>query len=189
MRSLSIALLLAGFALSTTPSYAADDFKPEPGFTLLFNGKNFDGWKLRGKKEGGDLDGMTEVNKGRFKAVDGSIVIDYKTKGDTYIETKHEFSKDLTIKFEFKPGDGCNNDLLIRGTKFDIVTSAKKETKGIKLDQWNEMEITFKDNTATYKSNGETIGTRKITSEKGSFTLRAEFGPIEYRKLRLKEEK
>jgi hypothetical protein len=24
---------------------AADDFKLEPGFTLLFNGKNLDGWK------------------------------------------------------------------------------------------------------------------------------------------------
>lgn len=189
MRFRSIAVLVAGFAFVTAPCNAADDFKPEPGFTMLFNGKNFDGWKLRDKKEPTDLDGKTEVKGGRFKVVDGSIVIDYKMKGDTYIDTKAEFSKDLTIKFEFKPGEGCNNDLLIRGTKFDIVTSAKKETKGIKMDQWNEMEITFKGDTATYKVGGESVGTRKITADKGAFSIRAEFGPIEIRKLRIKEEK
>lgn len=189
MRCLSIGLLITGFAVLSSPTTGADDFKPEPGFTMLFNGKNFDGWKIKGKKDGGELDGKTDVNNGRFKAVDGSIVIDYKTKEGLYIETKTEYSKDLTIKFEFKPGDGCNNDLLIRGTKFDIVTSAKKETKGIKLDQWNEMEITFKGDTATYKVGSETLGTRKITAEKGAFSIRAEFGPIEIRKLRIKEEK
>jgi 3-keto-disaccharide hydrolase len=189
MRFLLIGTLLSGLTLVSAPSFAADDFKPEPGFTMLFNGKNFDGWKLRSKKDGADLDGKTEVSGGRLKVVDGSIVIDYKMKGDTYIDTKAEFSKDLTIKFEFKPGDGCNNDLLIRGTKFDIVTSAKKETKGIKMDQWNEMEITFKGDTATYKVGGESVGTRKITAEKGAFSIRAEFGPIEIRKLRIKEEK
>ena len=189
MRCLTIGLLMTGFALSSTPTFAADDFKPEPGFTMLFNGKNFDGWKLRGKKDGAELDGKTEVNNGRFKVVGGSIVIDYKMKGDTYIETKTEYSTDLTMKFEFKPGDGCNNDLLLRGTKFDIVTNAKTKPKGIKMDEWNEMEITFKGDTATYKVGGESVGTRKITAEKGPFTLRAEFGPIEFRKLRFKEEK
>ena len=29
----------------------------------------------------------------------------------------------------------------------------------------------------------------KITAEKGAFSIRAEFGPIEIRKLRIKEEK
>jgi len=189
MRTLSVGMLLTAFAFQSMPAFAADDFKPEPGFAMLFNGKNFDGWKIRGKKEGADLDGKTEVSNGRFKVVDGSIVIDYKTKDGLYIETKAEYSKDLTIKFEFKPGEGCNNDLLIRGTKFDINPTAKKEAKGMKLNEWNEMEITFKGDTATYKLGGESVGTRKITAEKGPFTIRAEFGPIEIRKLRIKEEK
>ncbi len=189
MRCLSVGLLLSGFAILSAASHGADGFKPEPGFTMLFNGKNLDGWKLKGKKEGGDLDGKTEAAGGRFKVVEGVLVIDPKVKGDIIIETKTEFAKDLTIKFEFKPGEGCNNDLFLRGTKFDIITSSKTKPKGIKQGEWNEMEITFKGDTAEYKCNGEMIGTRKIKADKSPFGIRAEFGPIEFRKLRIKEQK
>src|SRR3954447_12424934 len=63
----ALGLLLCGHAL------AAGDFKLEPGFTLLFNGKNLDGWReARGKKE--SLEGKTEAYQGRFKVVDGNLV-------------------------------------------------------------------------------------------------------------------
>ena len=40
------------FLLSVGVAVAADDFKPEPGFTLLLNGKDLDGWRTQtGKKE------------------------------------------------------------------------------------------------------------------------------------------
>jgi len=185
MRNLLNALLITGFAFVSTPSNAADEFKPEPGFTMLFTGKNLDGWKLKGKKD--DLTGQTEAAGGRFKIVDGTLVIDPKVKGDIIMETAMEFAKDLTIKFEFKPGEGCNNDLFLRGTKFDIVVNAK--TKGIKLGEWNDMEIVFKGEEANYKCNGESIGTRKTKADKSAFGIRAEFGSIEIRKLRVKEEK
>src|SRR5215475_15775011 len=85
-----------------------DGFKLEPGFTLLFNGKNLDGWKeASGKKEA--LDGKTEAYNGRFKVVEGRLVYDPAVKGDLYIETTREFEKDCHIKFDFKPGDKCNN--------------------------------------------------------------------------------
>lgn len=186
MRCLSIGLLMTGFAIVSS-SNGADDFKPEPGFTMLLNGKNLDGWKLKGKKDGAELSGKTEASGGRFKVVEGVLVIDPKVKGDITIETTAEFAKDVTIKFDFKPGEGCNNDLFLRGTKFDIVPGAKN--KGIKLNEWNEMEIVFKGDTATYKCNGESIGTRPVKADKSAFGIRAEFGPIEIRKLRIKEEK
>src|SRR6476660_9621787 len=91
------ALLLAGLTRS------ADDFKLEPGFTLLFNGKNLDGWKeFSGKKEA--LDGKTEAFKGRFKVAEGKLVYDPAVKGDLHTETAKEFAKDVHIKFDFKPG-------------------------------------------------------------------------------------
>lgn len=185
MRCLPIGVLMIGLTIASIRSKAADEFKPEPGFTMLLNGKNLDGWRLKGKKD--DLNGKTEAAGGRFKVVDSVLVLDPKVKGDIIIETATEFSKDLTIKFDFKPGEGCNNDLFLRGTKFDIIVNAK--TKGIKLDEWNQMEITFKGEDATYKCNGESIGTRKVKADKSPFGIRAEFGPIEIRNLRIKEEK
>ena len=50
MRRLSYVLIIMALALSLpVPMTAAgDDFKLEPGFTLLFNGKNLDGWRPKG---------------------------------------------------------------------------------------------------------------------------------------------
>src|SRR5438045_4583455 len=108
---------------------AADDVT-EPGFTPLFNGKNLDGWReAKGKKEA--LDGKTEAYKGRFKVVEGKLVYDPAVKGDSYIETVKEFGKDVHVKFDFNPGPKCNNDVFLRGTKFDIVPG-NKENKNVK---------------------------------------------------------
>src|SRR5438105_15054325 len=115
MRRLSAMPLFFGLVLPAAPA-RADDFKLEPGFTLLFNGKNLDGWKeAGGKKE--LLDGKTEAYKGRFKVVEGKLVYDPAVKGDLYIETGRQFCKDIHIKLDFKPGPKCNNDFILRGTK------------------------------------------------------------------------
>src|SRR5208283_4704575 len=125
--------------LMPKPGRSADDFKLEPGFTLLFNGKNLDGWKkASGKKE--TLDGKTEAYNGRFKVVEGKLVYDPAVKGDLYIETVKEFEKDCHIKFDFKPGDKCNNDFFLRGTKFDIIPG-NKENKNVKEGEWYTFEL------------------------------------------------
>src|SRR5258708_39646479 len=119
MRRLSCVILFTGLMLLTRPLLSADEFKLEPGFTLLFNGKNLDGWKeASGKKE--SLDGKTEAYKGRFNVVEGVLVYNPAVKGDLYIETAREFGKDAHIKFDFKPGPKCNNDVFLPGPKFDI---------------------------------------------------------------------
>src|SRR4051794_15698171 len=85
----------------------AGEPKLEPGFTALFNGKDLTGWKT---KAGESLDGKTEAHKGRFKVVDGKLVIDPKVPGDVWIKTDRKFEKDVHVKLDFFPGKGCNND-------------------------------------------------------------------------------
>jgi hypothetical protein len=180
MRLLSSIVLLfsAGFVV-------ADDFKPEPGFTLLLNGKNLDGWQTQtGKKE--PLDGKTEAFKGRFKVKDGELVIDPAVKGDVRIETRHQFGKTVTIRFEFKPDAKCNNDLFLLGTKFDITLAAIKNAK---KDDWNEMEIVAKDGKVTFTCNGQMVRSIPTKGDKSTFAIRAEFGAITIRKLRASEGK
>ena len=162
-------------------------FQDDPGFTPLFNGKNLDGWKeASGKKEA--LDGKTEAYGGRFKVVEGRLVIDPEVKGDLHVETSRTFAKDVHIKFEFKAGPKCNNDLFLRGTKFDIVPG-NKENKNVKEAEWTPFEIVVTGDKIEHKVGGEVgrSSTLKADAPASSFRIRAEFGALEIRNLRVKE--
>jgi hypothetical protein len=179
------AMLTALFIHTYDRQVRADDFKLEPGFTLLFNGKNLDGWKeASGKKEA--LEGKTDAYQGRFKVKDGTLVYDPEVKGDLYIETTKEFAKDVHIKFDFKAGPKCNNDVFLRGTKFDIVPG-NKENKSVKEGEWSTFEVIIKDDMVEHKINGETVRTSKTSGGATPFKLRAEFGSIEVKNIRFKE--
>lgn len=159
----------------------------DPGFTPIFNGKNLDGWKeASGKKEA--LEGKTEAYGGRFKVVEGRLVLDPDVKGDLHVETVRTFAKDVHIKFEFKPGPKCNNDLFLRGTKFDIVPG-NKENKNVKEGEWTPFEIVVTGDKIEHKVGGETArtSTLKADAPASPFRIRAEIGAMEIRNLRVKE--
>jgi len=171
---------------------AADEFKLEPGYKLIFNGKNLDGWQTKAAGKDGKpeaLEGKTEAFAGRFKVADGELVIDAKVKGDRYIETTTPVSGDFTIRFDFKPAEGCNNDLLFLGTKFDIKAGGKENVKGVKVGEWNKLEIVVKGGSADFLVNGEKSATQKTKGDKGPFILRAEGGAISYKNIRITEGK
>src|SRR5260370_802177 len=151
---------------------SADDFQVEAGFAVLFNGKNLDGWKEASQKKEA-LEGKTEAYNGRFKVVEGKLVYDPNVKGDLYIETTREFAGDVHIKFDFKPGPKCNNDLFLRGTKFDIIPG-NKENKNVKEGEWNAFEIVITGDKIEHKINDEVMRTAKAKPGATPFRLRAE---------------
>jgi hypothetical protein len=180
--SLTLRLLLLATTLSSL-SLAEDKFEPEPGFKLLLNGKNLDGWKTKaGDSLGG---GKSEAFNGRFKMVDGELVIDPQVKGDVIIQTVGELAKDLHLKFDFQPGKGCNNDLFFRGVKFDLKSD---DVKNLKQDEWNTFEMIVRGESMEIKNNGETIKTVKAPSQSSPLGLRAEFGAMKVRRLRVRLE-
>ena len=71
------------FACTVGTAIAADDFKLEDGYKLLFNGKNLDGWQTKAAKPE-SLEGKTEAFDGRYKVKDGELIVDPKVKGDKY---------------------------------------------------------------------------------------------------------
>jgi len=168
-------------ALWIVPAARSDDFKPEDGFVPLFNGKDLTGWKT---EKGESLDGKSEAYNGRFRAADGLLTLDPKVKGDVKIFTAGEFGKDVHIKFDFKPGPGCNNDLFLRGLKFDLKTP---DVKNLKEGEWNAFEIVIAGDKAEYRNNGETLKTVPVKGKASAFGIRAEFGPMQVRRLRVKE--
>lgn len=180
--------LLACCLLLTAPAAlaAADEFKLESGFELMFNGKDFTGWKTLAAKDkpSEPLDGKTEAFGGRFKIKDGEMVIDPKVKGDVRIETVKEFAREVTVRFEFFPDEKCNNDLFFRGQKFDLST---QNVKNMKIGQWNPIEITLVGGKIEFKVNGEVVRSVATKNEKSTFGIRAEFGAIRIRHLRVRE--
>lgn len=166
---------LAAFSfvgLLSLVTLAADEAKPP-----IFNGKDLTGWKT---KAGESLDGKTEAFNGRFKVVDGTLVIDPAVKGDVVIETAVPVAGDLKLTFEFKPDAKCNNDLFFRGVKFDI---KKDDIKSLKPGEWNTFEIVSAGKQVEFRANGESIRTAAGKSDTAPFGIRAEFGAIEIRKL------
>ena len=181
MRSLSYVFFLIGATLLASLS-SAGEFKLEPGFTLIFNGKNLDGWRQKSDKA--PLEGKTEAYKGRFKVVDGAIAF---SAGNVYIETTKEYAKDVHFKFDFKPGKACNNDILFRGKKFDIITG-NKENPTTKEGQWSTFELIATGDTLVYKIDGATTRTTKgVKAAPSTLILRAEIGVIEVKNIRVKE--
>jgi hypothetical protein len=182
MRWFSSVVFCLGLLSLLLPAALSGQDKTETGFMPLLNGKNLDGWRT--KKTNEPLDGKTEAFKGRFRVEDGNLIIDPKVKGDVYIETVKEFGPDVTIKFEFNPGPGCNNDLFLLGTKFDIVA---KNLKNVKEGEWNTLEIVASGGKIEHKVNGETKAKANAKGKTSTFSIRAEFGPLQIKNLRVKE--
>jgi hypothetical protein len=182
MRFAPQSCLLALVLSSVLPSMlVAEDFKLEEGYSLLFNGKTLDGWKVRG---GESLDGKTESPKGRFVVKDGSLVIDANVKGGQVLDTAVEFGPKSHIKFQYKAGPGCNNDLYYLGLKFDIKPGG---VKNLKEGEWNDFEIVGDGMTIEFRNNGELQYSGKAKVDASPLGVRAEFGGIEYRQLRYKK--
>jgi len=165
---------------------AAEDFKPDAGFTPLFNSKDLTGWKVAATnakdKSGDSTDGKTETPT-KFLVKEGNLVIDAKVKGDITLYTTKTYGGDVHIKFEFKPGEKCNNDLYFRGQKFDIKADPALK---FKEGEWNTFEIIIVGGDGEFKCNGESVKKFKAKPDATTFGIRAELGAIEYRKLQIK---
>jgi len=174
------------YAIALIPLIAIAAEEPTP-MPLL--GKTLDGWKA--KKTGESFDGKTTAYKGRFTLAEGVLTIDPKVKGDVILETVREFKGDVTLTVEFKPGKGCNNDVFFRGQKFDLVPEGGKGKglAGVKEAEWSTLEIVVEGQTFVIRVNGKEARKGKTKSLASPLGLRAEFGPIAFRNLRVKQGK
>src|SRR5689334_9621371 len=73
-----IVLAVAAAIAFIPATRGGDDFKLEPGFTSLFNGKDLTGWEYRVKKDKENLDGKTETSDKRIEVKDGIILVNAK---------------------------------------------------------------------------------------------------------------
>jgi len=192
MATSRVVLLLLALAFPFVAHSHGEDFKPEEGYSLLFNGKDLSGWRY-GKKGEPALDGKAETPDGRFKVVDAAVIAlekDAAGKGgirDLY--TVQEFDKDFHLKLEFRAGLKADSGVYIRGPQLQvrdfIRRGEQKQLTKFKNDDWNELDITVTGAEAVCLLNGEMLSKIKVPA-KGPIGLQAESGKFEYRRVRVR---
>src|SRR5580765_6829758 len=124
---------------------AGDDFKPEPGYVSLFNGKDLAGWKY-GKEA--DLTGKTETADKRFRVADG-IIIAEEGKGIKDLYTVKAYNTEFNVKMEFRAALKAYSGVYVRRPQLQVRDFIRrkemvKQLTKFKNDDWNELDITVK---------------------------------------------
>ena len=178
---------------------AADSFKLEPGFVSLFNGKDLTGWSYRGGAKADEgvtvaFDGKTAATDNRFSAKDGVLIVHPKEpRLAQKIWTTKEFPRDFVLRLEFRAAVNADSGIFIRKPQLqcrDYLVAGPDKYKTLKkyrAQDWNEIEIVVKDGAARCTCNGELLEEALKVPETGPIGLEADRGPMEYRRIRIKE--
>ena len=167
----------------------AQEFVPEPGYTSLFNGHDLTGWGYRTN----NFDGKTESIDGRYTVSNHVLVV--QTREPRLVQqmwTTRLFPKDFTLKLEFRAGVNADSGLFLRAPQLQVrdylVAGPYKQLKKYKPQEWNEIEVTVKDNVAHCLCNGEILEAALKLPPSGPIGLEGDRGQMEYRHIRIKEE-
>lgn len=187
----------------------ADDFKPEEGFVSLFNGKNLTGWGYRATpprkgapKPGAPLlvevksdqsfDGQTESADGRYRAINGRLVITTPAEGRRIqaLWTNREFPEDFILKLEFRATPNADSGVYLRKPQLQcrdfLVAGPYKDLKRYKPQDWNELIVVVKGGVTHATCNGELLEAALKLPDNGPIGLEGDRGQMEYRRLRIK---
>jgi len=181
--------LTSGCATSGT---TASSWKPDAGFTSLFNGRDLSGWEYRGA-DAGVFDGLGQSSDARYTVADGIIKTKDRdlTKKEPIrqLSTVRTFTGDMVIKLEFRAGVNADSGIFIRGKQLQcrdyLVAGPYKQLQKYKPQDWNEIEIVVKNNLAHCTCNGEVLEEALLVPAEGSIGLEADRGVLEYRHIEL----
>ncbi|HWG42506.1 MAG TPA: DUF1080 domain-containing protein [Gemmataceae bacterium] len=176
---LSSIFLLAFLGTVSRSASAADDFKLEEGYKLLFNGKDLTGWE-RGycppgtKPNDEKLDGKRASSDNIFQVEDGLLIA--TGKGLRGLYTSQQFNKDFHLKLEFRtPADNKKNNsgvflhgqqLQLDGTNKGGLTNVFKNIKNFKEGDWNEIEVAVKGRIISNVVNGKPLTAKDVLEVK-----------------------
>ena len=202
--SLFIVLFIGIVGLGSFSPASAAKWKPEPGFTSLFNGKDLSGWCFRAKTgrevmKAGDIiarfDGKTESNDdGRYSAKKGILTVNFPKGKERLISqmyTVEEFPDNFVLKLEFRASKNADSGIFIRKPQLQcrdyLVAGPYKELKHYKPQDWNLIEVTVKDGIAYCTCNGEVLESELKLPETGPIGLEGDRGQMEYRHIQIKK--
>jgi lysophospholipase L1-like esterase len=189
----------------------ADAFKPEPGFISLFNGRDLTGWGTRPTppraapknpkadapvfvevKEAATFDGKTASPDGRYRAINGRLVVTTPPEGRRIQQlwTTKEFGTDFVLKLEFRATPNADSGVFLRQPQLQcrdfLLAGPYNQLKQFKQGDWNELIVTVKGDIAHATCNGELLTDNMKLPATGPIGLEGDRGQMEYRRIRLK---
>ena len=189
----------------------AEEFKPDPGFVSLFNGKDLTGWGYRVTpprkapkvpkpdaplvveiKAEEKFDGQTASSDGRYRAINGRLVVTTPAEGRRIqaLSTQQEFPQDFVLKLEFRATPNADSGVYLRKPQLQcrdfLVAGPYKDLKKYKAQDWNELVVTVKGGVARAECNGEVLEEAMKLPETGPIGLEGDRGQMEYRRLQIK---
>ncbi len=196
-RIITVAAVLFAFSAAFINPSFADDWKPENGFKSLYNGKDLTGWGYMDGEKFVSFDGKSEAVDGRYTAKGDSIVVNDRddSKGPHLRQmwTAEKFPKDFTLKIQFRAAVNADSGIFLRKPQLQcrdyLVAGPYKTLKKYKPQDWNEIVVTVKDNTAHCECNGELLTDNLKLPETGPIGLEADHGQMEYRHIQIRDDK
>ncbi len=195
---------------------ADDDFKPEPGFVSLFNGRDLTGWGLRPSSEAdiksranwqrsdtnappwpiitepAQFDGRLKSPDGRFVALHDRLVVTTPAEGRRIqqLYTTREFSNDFVLKLEFRATPNADSGVYLRGPQLQcrdyLLAGPYKQLQQYKPQDWNEMTVIVTNGIAFSTCNGEVLEAAMKVPVVGPIGVEGDRGQMEYRRIRIK---
>ncbi|MFZ4732653.1 MAG: GDSL-type esterase/lipase family protein [Pirellulales bacterium] len=173
---------------------AADDFQPEAGFEMLFNGRDLTGWGYREQKSQArhlDLDGRQSSPDGRYVAKHGRIVVTTPPEGRRVEQlwTTREFPGNFELRLQFRATPTADSGVFIRAPQLQcrdyLLAGPYKELQHYRPQDWNDLVVTVTNGTAHCTCNGEVLEAALAVPASGPIGLEGDSGQLEYRRLRI----
>jgi lysophospholipase L1-like esterase len=166
-----------------------DNFKLEPGYTSLFNGRDLTGWGYKTN----NFDGQTASSEGRYVAKNGRLIVTTPPEGRKIAQlwTTQKFSNDFILKLEFRATPNADSGVFIRQPQLQcrdyLLAGPYTNLTQYRPQDWNEMIVAVTNNVAYCTCNGEVLNAAMKVPGTGPIGLEGDRGQMEYRRLRLKE--
>jgi lysophospholipase L1-like esterase len=195
-----------------------DTFTPEPGFVSLFNGQDLTGWGVQATseemvkqrenmlkknpngpawpifKESKSFDGLIASDDGRYVARLGTLIVMTPAEGRRIQQlwTTREFPKDFTLRLQFRATPNADSGVFIRKPQLQCrdytIAGPYKNLKNYKPQDWNDLEVVVKGQTARCTCNGELLEEAFKVPGTGPIGLEGDRGQMEYRRIRVRED-
>ncbi len=193
-----------------------EEFTPEPGFESLYNGRDLTGWGFRPTTDedraaianwkradpnmppwpivevAQSFDGKTESPDRRFRAIHDRIVSTTPSEGRRVqkLLTMADFPGDFTLRLQFRATPNADSGVYLRGKQLQCrdypLAGPYKDLKNYKPQDWNDMEVIVRGNTAHCTVNGEVVEDAYELPDTGPIGVEGDRGQMEYRHIRIK---
>jgi lysophospholipase L1-like esterase len=167
-----------------------DDFTPEPGYTSLFNGRDFAGWTYADTPA---LGGATDTSDGRFVVRNGRLIVtpSRMLRMARRVTTERVFAGDFVLKLEFRASPNADSGIFVRGPQVQcrdyLIAGPYMNLKNYRPLQWNEIIVTVRGGLAHATCNGEVLIDAMPVPASGPIGLESDRGQMEYRRIRVRE--